>query len=125
MPDHRPRSRTIRWRRAAALLAMVPLVAVTLPNRAGSAEEAGLDPGRRQALTNLLVQDCGSCHGLTMAGGLGSPLTPEALAVFSDTDLLRTILEGRPGTAMPPWAPLLTPEEAAWMVRQLRAGVRP
>ena len=31
-------------------------------------------------LEHMLMQDCGSCHGLTMKGGLGRPLTREALA---------------------------------------------
>ncbi|HEB99314.1 MAG TPA: cytochrome c, partial [Thiotrichales bacterium] len=36
--------------------------------------------------------------------------------------LLKTILDGRPGTPMPPWRPILTEEEAAWMVKVLKRG---
>lgn len=79
---------------------------------------------RKAELQNMLIQDCGSCHGLTMKGGLGSPLTPDVLASREDDDLVNTILYGRPGTAMPPWEPLLGREEAAWMVDVLRQGVQ-
>lgn len=80
-------------------------------------------PAARQAeLKHLLVQDCGSCHGLTFRGGLGSPLTPEALAGKDPQALRDTILNGLPGTAMPPWRPFVTPEEAAWLVQVLLEG---
>lgn len=75
---------------------------------------------RQSALLNLLVQDCGSCHGLARKGGLGPPLLPENLAGKSDATLTDTILNGRSGTAMPPWRSFFSAEEAAWLVRQLR-----
>lgn len=59
---------------------------------------------------------------LTRKGGLGSPLTPEALANRSDEDLARTILDGVPGTPMPPWSPLLTEPEVEAIVQMLREG---
>ncbi|MGL5987379.1 MAG: hypothetical protein ACRCZ5_10960, partial [Burkholderiales bacterium] len=37
-------------------------------------------PQRQQTLLHLLKQDCGSCHGMSMKGGLGSPLTAASLA---------------------------------------------
>jgi cytochrome c55X len=75
-------------------------------------------------LKNLLVQDCGSCHGLTMHGGLGPALLPETLINKPDSLLINTILDGRPGTAMPPWKALLSEEQASWMVKQLRQGIQ-
>lgn len=84
-----------------------------------------LTPERQSDLLHLLEHDCGSCHGLTMKGGLGPPLLPEALAGRSDADLAAVILEGVPGTPMPPWQPELRPEEAEWLVRQLKAGLTP
>jgi cytochrome c55X len=75
---------------------------------------------RQQELRNLLEHDCGACHGLTLQGGLGSALTPEALAGKSDDFLVTTILEGRKGTAMPPWKKFLKESEARWLVLQLR-----
>ena len=74
-------------------------------------------------LRNLLVQDCGSCHGLTMKGGLGPALLPDTLSGKSTETLVATILEGRPGTAMPPWKNILNQAEAGWMVQQLRQGL--
>lgn len=90
---------------------------------AGSAVSAP-DPSRQQALEHLLYQDCGSCHGMTMQGGLGPPLTPEALAGKPDELLVNSILKGRSGTAMPPWEPFLSAEEAQWLVQQLRQPPR-
>ncbi len=81
------------------------------------------DAARRAALTNLLLQDCGSCHGLTLKGGLGPALLPARLAQRDDADLVGAILDGVPGTPMPPWRPELTEDEAAWLVRLMKRGV--
>lgn len=83
-----------------------------------SADERGAE------LLHLLKHDCGSCHGLTMKGGLGPALLPEALAGKDDAMLIETILDGRPGTPMPPWRFELSAEDAAWMVRTLKDGLR-
>ncbi len=80
-------------------------------------------PARQQQLLHLLRDDCGACHGLTLKGGLGLPLTPEALRDKDDTGLLHTILDGRPGTPMPPWRPFLSEDEARWLVSQLKRGL--
>lgn len=82
-------------------------------------------PGRdRQAeLMHLLRQDCGSCHGMTMKGGLGSPLLPETLRDKPDDTLIDVILDGRPGTPMPPWRFELSSADAAWLVRRLKEGL--
>jgi cytochrome c55X len=80
-------------------------------------------PARQRELLHLLTQDCGSCHGLTLKGGLGPALTPDALAGKPPVMLQAVILHGRPGTPMPPWKAFMTEIEAAWLVEQLRAGV--
>jgi cytochrome c55X len=77
---------------------------------------------RGAELENMLVQDCGSCHGLKFRGGLGPALLPDNLQGKSRDFLIVTILEGRAGTAMPPWKKLLTEEEAAWMADRLLDG---
>ncbi len=77
-------------------------------------------PERQQALLDLLHQDCGSCHGMTLQGGLGPALLSSALAGKSEAMLAGTILNGRPGTAMPPWSRFLSREEADWLVTQLK-----
>lgn len=90
-----------------------------------AAADAQPDPKRQTELKNLLVQDCGSCHGLTFRGGLGPSLRPEVLAGKPTAFLVATILYGRPGTPMPPWHPFMNEAEAAWLVEQLRMGIGP
>lgn len=77
-------------------------------------------PDRQRTLRNMLNHDCGACHGLTLKGGLGPALLPDALAEKPDDLLISTILNGRPGTAMPPWQPFMNRDEAAWLVGILR-----
>lgn len=76
-------------------------------------------PPNPDALQHLVHQDCGSCHGLTLKGGLGPDLRPESLAHYDPEVLAGVILDGIPGTAMPPWRPLMTPAEAAWIAQYL------
>jgi cytochrome c55X len=73
-------------------------------------------------LEHIITQDCGSCHGLTRKGGLGRPITPEALADADAESIAGIILDGVPGTAMPPWRPLITEDEALWMANYLKNG---
>lgn len=80
---------------------------------------------RQKELTNLVVQDCGSCHGLTLKGGLGKPLVPEALEPFPEEVLAAVILDGVKGTPMPPWRGLITDAEAMWIARELKTGLVP
>lgn len=77
---------------------------------------------RQKEISHLVRQDCGSCHGMSLAGGLGLPLRPETLRDKPKESLVATILYGRPGTAMPPWNPFLTEAEAEWIVEMLLKG---
>ncbi len=70
----------------------------------------------------LVRQDCGSCHGMTLQGGLGSPLTKDALAGQSAEALTIIILHGKHGTAMPPWKSLLSEQQARWIAERLLEG---
>lgn len=83
------------------------------------AADETISSNRQLELKNLLIQDCGSCHGLQMKGGLGPALLPGNLQGKSAEYLSSVILDGRPGTAMPPWRALLTPGEARWMADRL------
>lgn len=74
---------------------------------------------REDVLRNLLKHDCGACHGITLKGGLGPPLLAESLKEKSDDYLLKTIRDGRTGTAMPPWKPFLSREETLWLIQNL------
>ena len=71
-------------------------------------------------LRRLVHQDCGSCHGLTRKGGLGPDIRAERLAGVPVDALTAIILDGIPGTAMPPWRPLMSETEALWIADYLR-----
>ena len=86
----------------------------------GPSAFAGISPLRERELKNIVEQDCGSCHGLTRKGGLGTPLLKERMRTFPPEGLKHTILNGIPGTAMPPWRELLNDEEVEWIVHELR-----
>ncbi|WP_017905162.1 c-type cytochrome [Pseudomonas asplenii] len=83
---------------------------------------AAPDSRRQAQLEHLLTQDCGACHGLHMTGGLGPELTRTALAGKSRDSLVATVALGRPGTAMPGWAPLLSDADIRWLVDLLLKG---
>ena len=78
---------------------------------------------RKAELHNLLTQDCGSCHGMTLKGGLGPALTVEVISNKPRELILETVLNGRPGTPMPPWKNILSREEIEWLVDMLYKGV--
>ena len=83
---------------------------------------AEISASRQAELMHLLVQDCGSCHGLTRKGGLGPALTQEALNGKAPVMLREVILHGRPGTPMPPWKSFMSAQEADWLVQVLIQG---
>jgi cytochrome c55X len=102
-----------------ALLFLLPVTFSTL----ASDSQTDVPEGLRQAeLVRLVRQDCGSCHGLTLQGGLGPALLPQALANKPVDSLMATIMQGRAGTAMPPWQRFLSESEARWIVSQLQKG---
>jgi len=88
---------------------------------------AHAEPGtlRQGQLEHLLRQDCGSCHGLHLTGGLGPPLTRQALAGKPRELLEATIAHGRPGTPMPNWDALLDQQDIAWLADRLLQGSPP
>ncbi len=83
-----------------------------------------LTSNRKSELTNLVRQDCGSCHGMTMKGSLGKPLLPQALEDFDTEELKTIILDGVAGTTMPPWRGLISPQEAEWIALNLKQGLK-
>lgn len=89
---------------------------------AGAAAQSSLSPARQQELVRMVRQDCGSCHGMQLTGGLGPPLTSAALANQPVQSMAATIFHGRPGTPMPPWSRFVTEPEAQWIAEQLSAG---
>ena len=83
---------------------------------------AEVDSVRQNELLYFLKHDCGSCHGMTLKGGLGPALLPETLSAKPKSYLVATILEGHPNTAMPPWKSMLSHDEAVWITEQLQSG---
>ncbi len=79
---------------------------------------------RQQELLHLIQHDCGSCHGMTLKGGLGSPLTVEKLQHKSHASLSSIIMNGVEGTPMPPWKEILDEQEISWMVKLLKTGLK-
>lgn len=94
---------------------------------AAAAQDAPIPPEapslqRQGALVRMVRQDCGSCHGMRLTGGLGPALTPQALEGKPLLSMASTIYGGRPGTPMPGWSAMLTLDEAHWVARQLATG---
>lgn len=98
------------------------VVTLMLLAAAAQAAEPLPSPERQKELVHFVRQECGFCHGLKLTGGLGTPLTPDALQDKDFDGLVGTILTGRPGTAMPGWQPFITEAEARWIVRNLQKG---
>ncbi|MEX3007853.1 cytochrome c [Hoeflea sp. TYP-13] len=92
---------------AAMLIAASPAMASELPLE------------RAAELERLVIQDCGSCHGMTMKGGLGPDIRAETLSGTSADVLAQIVLDGVPGGAMPPWRPLLSEADAQWIAEYL------
>ena len=80
------------------------------------------EPARARELVTMVRQDCGSCHGLSLAGGLGPALLPKDLADKPFDSLVATVMQGRPGSAMPGWSRFMNEDEAQWIVRELVKG---
>ncbi len=118
-PKRVVRTLALPFARAALLLATW-----SLSHMSFAADTASHTPNavRRGELITLVRQDCGSCHGLTLKGGLGPALLPETLLNKPADSLKATILYGRPGTAMPPWQRFVSEAEAQWIVENLQKG---
>jgi len=83
---------------------------------------SSLTKQRKAQLVHMVKQDCGSCHGMTLKGGLGPALLPEDVKNKPLLFLQNTIIYGRSGTAMPPWKTILTEQEAQWISQGLQQG---
>lgn len=94
--------------RTAAILALIAGPALADPDT--------------QKLERFVRHDCGACHGLTLKGGLGPDIRAPSLAHHDRDSLKAVILDGIPGTPMPPWRPLLTEAEVDWIAAYLLNG---
>ena len=102
------------------MLANKLIFALFLVSTATAATEP--NAARQKELVRLVRQDCGSCHGLTLQGGLGPALLPASLHEKPASSLVATIYYGRPGTPMPPWKQFMSEAEAVWIVQKLMSG---
>ncbi|MEX0344156.1 MAG: cytochrome c [Rhizobiaceae bacterium] len=98
----------------------IPLAALMTALLLLPAGAAGIGPKQAEKLEHLVRQDCGSCHGLTLKGGLGRPIDRDRMRQYDREVLRDIILDGVPGTAMPPWRPLISENEAQWIADYLR-----
>jgi cytochrome c55X len=101
---------------------ITPLLFLAVPLTALAVQAGEPTQMRQRELVHLVRQDCGSCHGMQLTGGLGLPLTPEALRDKPLEGLAATIHAGRPGTAMPPWKTILSEADIRWIVEKLMTG---
>ena len=74
---------------------------------------------RQNELEHLVLHDCGSCHGMTLKGGLGPSLTRDTLIDRAPEALVATVAYGRLGTPMPPFRDILSDAEIRWIVDYL------
>ncbi len=81
-----------------------------------------IDAAHQARLVRMVRQDCGSCHGIQLTGGLGPALTRERMADFPFDSLVAVIYHGRPGTPMPGWKSMISEADAHWIAHQLQAG---
>ena len=109
--------------KASSVGILTRLSGVLLAMSITQASSATLDQPRKDELQHLLLQDCGSCHGMTLKGGLGPALTTDAIQGKADVYLQQTILEGHPGTPMPPWKDILSNEDIDYLISLLKAGI--
>jgi len=106
----------------AAAVTLAPAAGAAGGGNASAAPGTQPDAARQRELLVLLKQDCGSCHGMRLTGGLGPALTPEALRTKPAESLAATIVYGRTGTAMPPWRRFMSEAEADWLVARMIDG---
>ena len=114
----RVRSMTIVKQTLITILGTIVVINSGFPVKASE-----LTSEREAQLVHMVKQDCGSCHGMTLKGGLGPTLLPKAMNKLPLEAIKSTILHGRPGTAMPEWKSILTEQEAMWISQQLQQGI--
>ena len=68
----------------------------------------------------VFEKECQGCHGPNHEGGVGSDLRPKVISKKNAYTLAETILNGRPGTAMPQFKEKFTKADADKMVDYLQ-----
>lgn len=99
---------------------LITLLLFSINLQAETKQVLSIPESRQLELKHLVKHDCGSCHGMTMKGGMGPSLLKKDLATFSDEYLFQVIKFGRPQKAMPPWNKILTDTEIKYVIKILR-----
>lgn len=110
-----------------SVTAVILILGIISSQASASEAQSDLKNGKVSAdraaeLTHMLRHDCGSCHGMTLKGGLGPSLLPEQFTDKNADYIKLTILHGRNGTAMPPWKAIISEQDAQWMAEFLLSG---
>jgi cytochrome c55X len=102
-------------------MVFIPLMCTVLNS---NATEVTSNPSvaRSEKLIRMVRQDCGSCHGMRLTGGLGPSLVPEVIQGKPIETLTAIIYHGVIGTPMPGWKTMLTEADAQWIAENLLKG---
>lgn len=101
---------------------MLGVVTVIEPQNSKVSPQNKVSQERATELAHMVKHDCGSCHGMTLKGGLGPSLLPEQFKDKNIEYIKLSILHGRAGTAMPPWNAILSDSDAQWIAEYLLTG---
>ena len=82
----------------------------------------GLHAGQSNMnVEEVFEKECQGCHGPNHEGGVGSDLRPSVIAKKNAYTLSETILNGKAGTAMPPFKEKFSKDDADKMVDYLQS----
>lgn len=113
----------MRWNTSLLIAGCAVLTSAAAAKDLNSgASDTTLPAARQTQLVRMVRQDCGSCHGIQLTGGLGPALTRERMTEIPLDSLIAVIYQGRPGTPMPGWKTMISEPEAAWIARRLQTG---
>ena len=98
-----PRGSNVRTGVFASLILLAFLATSCDPP--GKPKEDSELPENVMDFQTLYTDNCSGCHGLDGKNGPGRPLNNPLYLALVPKDILQQVIEnGRPGTAMPPWA---------------------
>lgn len=95
MPTQKPR--------IIALILVIWIAVALVPGSAAYAQE-GDDPEALLEGAQIYAENCAVCHGLEGEGRVGATLSKDWPAIQPDLNLRNIIVNGVPGSFMPPWS---------------------
>ncbi len=112
-------ARNISLMSAIFYILATSVIAMFANSSSAQKNNSALTIKEQQSLIYLLKQDCGSCHGLTLQGGLGPALLKKNLKDKPQAYIESVIAYGRPGTPMPPWKEILDQKQIRFLAKYL------